>query len=118
MKRLAVLGVVLIAFGLLISPRIAAAQPGPGCYCGKTVTLKGTVAGIKLTPDNHYYLLTDLSCGKGEYIGVNIKGRGNPPSSCKKLSFFTVSGSVDCKGVYELDIIPSKLICHGLTHPF
>ncbi len=82
------------------------------CHCGQSVTLKGTIIGTTLTDDNHYSLSTNLTCGEGDFVGVNIKGQGKPPSSCKKLSRFTVSGTVDCGGVYEINIIPSKIICN------
>ncbi|MDA8085147.1 MAG: hypothetical protein M0Z75_00420 [Nitrospiraceae bacterium] len=108
MKRIAI-SVFLLAAMFAFYPR--AARADNDCHCNQTLTLKGSVIGTQVTPDNKYYVMTNLSCGQGDYVAVNIKGQGNPPSSCKENSAFTVTGTVNCAGVYEIDVIPSKLIC-------
>lgn len=101
--------IILFAF----YPHMANADNG--CHCNQAVTLEGTVIGIEFTPDNHYYILTNLTCGEYKMNGVNIKGQGKPPSTCKKKAHFKVSGTVNCEKVYNISIIPSKLGCFFIS---
>lgn len=110
MKRQAILilGPVLITLFVFYS---GAVEADNSCLCNQAVTLEGTVIRINSTGGGNYDIFTDFSCGDYGLAGVDIRGQGNPPASCKENSNFTVSGTVNCDEIYDVKIIPSKLIC-------